>query len=141
VISLSANRIKKIIILNGHHGNLIALKRFEGKIKKNIKNTKISVLSYWHYMKDDFDHAGHVETSLMLAISKNIKMQRAKKGLITDKLDKKEILRINKLASKSFPKATKNGVWGDPTLASAKQGKKILKQVVDNLIKESNLSN
>jgi hypothetical protein len=41
-------------------------------------------------MNRDFDHAGFVETSLMLAISKNVKMKLAKKGLITDKMTKKE---------------------------------------------------
>ena len=32
---------------------------------------------------------------------------------------KKEISKINKLAQKSFPKVTGNGVWGDPTKSSA----------------------
>ena len=44
------------------------------------------------------------------------------------------------MAQKSFPKVTGNGVWGDPTKASARLGRKIIKEVVDNLIKESNLT-
>ena len=139
-LSLSKNHIKKIIILNGHYGNLKALKRFEAKIGKKMVKTKISVISYWHYIKEDFDHAGHVETSLMLAISKNIKMKKAKKGLITNRLSKKQLSKLNNIAAKSFPQATKNGIWGNPIHASAKKGRKILKEVVDNLIKESNLA-
>ena len=34
----------------------------------------------------------------------------------------------------------KNGIWGDPTKSSAKLGKKIIKEIVDNLVKESNLT-
>ena len=137
-LSLSKNHIKKIIILNGHHGNLKALKKFERKIIRKKLKIKISVLSYWHFMQQRFDHAGHIETSLMLAISKNTKMEKAKKGLVTNGLSKKQISEINVLASKSFPKTTKNGIWGDPTGASARDGNKILKEIVDNLVKESN---
>jgi creatinine amidohydrolase len=138
-ISLSENHINRIIILNGHHGNLKSLKNFVKNIEKARKGLKISIFSYWHYMKEEFDHAGFVETSLMLAISSNVKMKKARKGLIIDNLPKKEIHRLSKLASKSFPKATKNGIWGDPTNASAVKGRKILKEVVNNIIKESNL--
>ena len=42
-------------------------------------------------MKHEFDHAGFVETSLMLAISDKVKMKKAKKGLITKGLSEKEI--------------------------------------------------
>ena len=31
-------------------------------------------------MEREFDHAGNVETSIMLAISKNVNMKKAKKG-------------------------------------------------------------
>ena len=62
-------------------------------------------------MEREFDHAGFVETSLMLAISKNVKMNLAKKGLDTDGMIKQEIIKLGKLANQSFPKATKNGIW------------------------------
>ena len=91
-------------------------------------------------MSREFDHAGSVETSMMLAISKNVNMKKAKKGFDTEGMSKQEISRINKLAQKSFPKVTGNGVWGDPTKSSAKLGREIIKEVVDNLAKESNLA-
>jgi len=72
----------------------------------------------------------------MLAISKNVKMKSAKKGLITDKMSKQEIKKIGKLANKSFPKATKNGIWGDPTNATKKDGQQILAKIVKNLSKK-----
>ena len=132
IISLNKNHIKKIIILNGHHGNLRTIDSVIAGVKK------VSKLSYWHFMKHKFDHAGFVETSLMLAISNKVKMKKAKKGLITNGLNKKEIQRINKLSIKpgGFPKVAKNGVWGDPTGATKKDGQKFLAEIVRNLAKE-----
>ena len=135
--SLIKNGISRILIINGHYGNLDSLKSFERKQKNN---QKIEVFSYWKYMDREFDHAGNVETSIMLAISKKVNMRKAKKGFQTDGMSKKEISKINKLAQKSFPKVTGNGVWGDPTKSSATLGRKIIKEVVNNLVKESNLT-
>ena len=135
--SLIKNGISRILIINGHYGNLNSLKSFERKQKNN---RKIKVFSYWKYMDREFDHAGNVETSIMLAISKKVNMKKAKKGFQTDGMSKKEISKINKLAQKSFPKVTGNGVWGDPTKSSATLGRKIIKEVVNNLAKESNLT-
>ena len=135
--SLIKNGISKIIIINGHYGNLDSLRSFE---KKQKTRRKIKIFSYWKYMDKEFDHAGNVETSIMLAISKNVDMRKAKKGFQTDGMSKREISKINKLAQKSFPKVTGNGVWGDPTKSSARLGRKIIKEVVDNLVKESNLT-
>jgi len=133
--SLHDNHINKVIILNGHHGNLDSLKRFEKRINKKLKKSKVSIFSYWHYLEQEFDHAGFVETSLMLAISNKVKMNKAKKGLITKNLNKTQISRINKIALKSFPKATKNGIWGNPLDATKQDGMRILTRIVRNLSK------
>ena len=137
-LSLSSNNISTIFIINGHHGNQKTLEKLSKKINQLSKRKiKVFVFSYWHFMKHEFDHAGFVETSLMLAISKKVKMSRAKKGLITKNLSKKEISRLGKLATKSFPSVTKNGVWGDPTQSTAKDGRKFLSEIVRNLAKKS----
>ena len=134
--SLLSNGIKIVFIINGHHGNLKPIKNIDVKLKKLSKNRiKVFPLSYWHFMKRDFDHAGFVETSLMLAISKNVKMNLAKKGLITDKMTKQQIQKLGKLANQSFPKATKNGIWGNPTKATKKDGQAILDEIINNLSK------
>ena len=138
--SVVKNKLKSIIILNGHHGNGISLKQAERKtiLQRPARMRKIRFYSYWHFMKREFDHAGFVETSIMLAISNKVKMKKAKKGLITKGLSEKEIQRINKLSTQSggFPKVTKNGVWGDPTKATKKDGEKFLAEIVRNLAKE-----
>ena len=132
IISLNKNHIKEIIILNGHHGNLRTIDSVIADVKK------VSKLSYWHFMKHKFDHAGFVETSIMLAISDKVKMKKAKKGFLTNGMNKKEIQRINKLSMQQggFAKVAKNGVWGDPTGATKKDGQKFLAEIVRNLAKE-----
>ena len=136
-LSLFENKIKTIFIINGHHGNQSALKNIDVKFKKTLKNQiKVFTFSYWHYMKREFDHAGFVETSLMLAFSKGVKMNLAKKGLITNGMNPKEIKNLGKIASKSFPKVTKNGIWGDPRKATKKDGQKIFSEITENLAKK-----
>ena len=137
--SLIENQIKSVKILNGHHGNVKTLKLMEHSTPYlNPKDFKIDFYSYWHFMKHEFDHAGFVETSLMLAISDKVKMKKAKKGFTTKGLSEKEIQRIKKLSTQrgGFPKVAKNGVWGDPTGATKKDGKKFLAEIVRNLAKE-----
>jgi len=136
-ISLSKNHIDRVIILNGHHGNLGALKKLPAKVSKKGIKQRIFVYSYWHFMKREFDHAGFVETSIMLAISDKVQMNKAEKGLMPDSLPKSELTRLSKKANKSFISVTKNGVWGDPTRATQKNGKAILNEIISNLVKES----
>jgi creatinine amidohydrolase len=137
-MSLSKNHINTVIILNGHHGNQNALKKLQKKVfKKTGVKQHIFVYSYWHFMKRKFDHAGFVETSIMLAISDKVLMNKAKKGLIPDNLSKKKLNLLNKRANKSFISVTKNGIWGDPTKASVKDGKIILGEIIANIVKKS----
>ncbi len=61
-----------------------------------------------------------------------------KVGLIMMNMSFVEQQKIVKLATKpgGFPKVTENGVWGDPTGATKKDGKKFLAEIVRNLAKE-----
>jgi creatinine amidohydrolase len=134
--SLARNRVRRIIVLNGHHGNQKALNSLADKIANISRGrVKVFVFSYWYFMKEEFDHAGSVETSLMLAISNKAKMNLAKKGLIVDRMSKERRAKISKLASVHFIKATKNGVWGDPTKATKRHGELILLQITQNIAK------
>ena len=131
-----------IIILNGHHGNVVELNKLVKMRNTNVFTDKfkdaLSLYSYWHFMEHEFDHAGFVETSIMLAISDKVKMKKAKKGFTTKGLSEKEIQKINKLSTEQggFPKVAKNGVWGDPTSATKKDGEKFLAEIVRNLAKK-----
>ena len=136
--SLAKNKIKSVVILNGHHGNARAVQHSTTPLSSWRKIIKLRYYSYWHFMKHEFDHAGFVETSIMLAISDKVKMKKAKKGLITKGLSEEEKSEIDFIANYpgGFPKVAKNGVWGDPTGATKKDGEKFLAEIVRNLAKE-----
>ena len=105
---------------------------------KLISGIRLQTCHYWKYMKHEFDHAGFVETSIMLAISDKVKMKEAKKGLIIEDLSKLEQSTVKKRSTQpfGFPKVAPNGVWGDPTKATKKDGEKFLAEIVRNLAKE-----
>ena len=135
-ISLAENRIRQIVILNGHHGNIGALQYISqdlhGKLSTNVH---VYTVNYWHMMKNEFDHAGEVETSLVLAIAPQlVRMDRAKPN--SKKLSKSRAAYDSITNSPgSFPRITGNGVWGDPRKATATKGKKWLGEIVDGLAK------
>ena len=164
IFGLIDHSLTSVIILNGHHGNERNLEKLhkvfndpaqaaaglaaaaaglaaadeQEAAAQFISRIRLQTCHYWKYMKHEFDHAGFVETSIMLAISDKVKMKKAKKGLITKGLSEKERKRINKLSTQpgGFPQVTKNGVWGDPTGATKKDGEKFLAEIVRNLAKE-----
>jgi creatinine amidohydrolase len=136
-ISLAENKIKEIIILNGHHGNTGAIQYIPQEIQSKIpaRGVDIHILHYWHMMKPDFDHAGEVETSLVLAIAPElVHMDRARPN--SKNLSKSRVAYSSLTNTPgSFPKITGNGVWGDPMRASASKGDKLIKEIIANLTK------
>ena len=136
-ISLAENKIKEIIILNGHHGNTGAIQYIPQEIQSKIPATgvDIHILHYWHMMKPEFDHAGEVETSLVLAIAPElVHMDRARPN--SKNLSKSRVAYSSLTNTPgSFPKITGNGVWGDPMRASASKGDKLIKEIIANLAK------
>ena len=133
-ISLAENGIRELIILNGHHGNIGALQyiaqELHGKLAKDVH---VHTIHYWHMMKSEFDHAGEVETSLVLAIAPElVRMDLAvpnSKKLSKSKAAYSSITN----APGSFPKITGNGVWGDPRKATAAKGKKWIREITASL--------
>jgi creatinine amidohydrolase len=136
-MSLSDNGIKKIIILNGHHGNMGALQYIAQELANKIpKSASVHTLHYWHQMiNNEFDHAGEVETSLVLAVApKLVRMDKAvpnSKKLLKSKAAYSSITN----APGSFPKITGNGVWGDPRSATTKKGEKWIEEIATGLAK------
>lgn len=132
--SLYSNGIKRVFVINGHYGNKKALARFAAKERGEAP--AVHVFSYWEYLGDRFDHAGFMETSLMLAVSGRVRMSMAQKGLDTDGMTEAEVRNAKKVAARSFPEATGNGVWGNPRLATAEEGRRMLDTIIRNLRKE-----
>jgi creatinine amidohydrolase len=124
--SLAGHGVKQVIILNGHHGNIGALRRIRG-----VKGASVHVIHYWRHMGQELGHAGDAETSLILAIApKLVDMKKAVPS--ARKPTKQEYAKIAYLPG-AFVRVTGNGVWGDPRKASAKKGQKLLKEIAASL--------
>jgi len=132
--SLAENRVKEIIILNGHHGNMGALQYVAQELNGRLpRDVRVHTIHYWHLMKSDFDHAGEVETSLVLAIAPGlVRMDMAMPN--SKKLSKSKAAYSSMAnAPGSFPKITGNGVWGDPRKATAAKGERWIKEITTGL--------
>jgi creatinine amidohydrolase len=133
-VSLGENGFHYVIILNGHHGNMGALQYVPQKVVKNNPRVNVFGINYWELIEREFDHAGFVETSLMLAIKPKLaQMQKTKKGYVDAK--RLHATYSTFLNNPSSFKITKNGVWGDPTKASKKEGNKIITVTIKNLVR------
>lgn len=136
--SLGAGGIKALFVVNGHHGNLEALReacrRDRGPGRGRLgrpegRGARVLALSYWHFMDGPFDHAGMAETSLMLAVSggRSARMGRAARGYVEEPgMSDADRAAVARRASASFPSVAPSGVWGDPRGASAARGRRLL---------------
>jgi len=108
-------------------------------ISQNVERTtsdvcSIHTINYWQLLDREFDHAGFVETSLMLAINPDIvNMGKARRGTEDHMLFRAVTSSILNRPH-SFVKITENGVLGNPLEASPRAGKKLLKQVTEGVV-------
>ncbi len=135
-VSLADNRVTEIIILNGHRGNMGAMQYIAQDLLGRLPgNVRVHTINYWHMMKSEFDHAGEVETSLVLAIAPElVRMDRAVPNSKKLSKSKAAYISITNVPG-SFPKITGNGVWGDPRKATAAKGEKWIKEITAGLAK------
>jgi creatinine amidohydrolase len=132
--SLAENKIREIIILNGHHGNMGALQYIAQELHGKLpRDASVHTFHYWQVLDHEFDHAGEVETSLILAIApKLVDMSKAAPSSKRLSKSKAAYSSITNTPG-SFPKLTGNGVWGDPRKASAGKGKRWIREIVADL--------
>ncbi|MEO9319775.1 MAG: creatininase family protein [Nitrososphaera sp.] len=132
--SLFENGIKEVIFVNGHHGNVGALQYLaQTTLNGAPRGSSVHSLHYWHQLKQEFDHAGFVETSILLHIAPElVRMDKAMPGL--RRLGKSEAAygTITNMPG-SFPRLTGNGVWGDPRKATAEHGARMVQEIVEGL--------
>lgn len=136
--SLADAGARGLVVINGHHGNQRHLAKIPSRVPgySSKKTIKCMVVPYWKFMSVAFDHAGHVETSLMLACS-SADMRHARRGFVepatTTARQHDELARR---ASKSFLSVAKNGVWGDPRLATRATGTRLFDEMSANIAHE-----
>ncbi|WP_041073311.1 creatininase family protein [Bacillus sp. OxB-1] len=138
------NGIKKILIINGHDGNIAPIELAARAVKVEHPHVTIASFNDWWVAagnmvpKDFFEkwdglgHAGEGETSMGLALfGELIEMEHAK-GVIPNLPPHVEI-------KWRFEELTDTGASGDPSVATVEKGKKlesIVLDVLENFVKE-----
>lgn len=148
IAAAGGGKIKDIVILNGHHGNMGALQYIAQDFRERVAGsagtgaatlaTCVHTLHYWHALKNEFDHAGEVETSLVLAIAPelvrmDLAVPSSNKKLLSLSPKSKAAYSSMTSAPGSFPRITGNGVWGNPAKASAEKGRRWIEEIVNGL--------
>lgn len=140
--SIYKNGFRKIVLLNGHGGNVsineVALITIIEKIKNPIYH-----IGFWEDIENEMSeiveeqpygimHACEGETSIMLYINGDLVKSSYK--------DTKEVKNSDNLKATLTPsfqrieKISENGVIGNPFSATSTKGKKMLEIIVENLV-------
>ncbi len=137
--SLVKNGVKKIIVINGHDGNISPIEIASRKIKNDIQDVVIACLESWWILvgqkdKDLFEvwnglgHGGEAETSGMLAVRPDLVNIKNVSEQVIPNLPNDEIRLYWK-----FRELTNTGYTGAPKMASIEKGQKII-EILKNVI-------
>lgn len=122
----SADWSAGVVLVNGHGGNLVALRRAAA----TLTNEGRKVLAWWPTVRDGDAHAGATETSLMLAIAPHlVRADRVEVGNVRPLGELADELREHGVRSVSA-----NGVLGDPRHASTRHGRGLLTRLTIDLV-------
>ena len=117
----SADWANGVVFVNGHGGNATAMSRAADAFERESRR----VLVWWPRVDGGDPHAGHVETSLMLALAPDeVRLDRAAPGPVPAMAD---------LVRHGVLPLSPSGVLGDPTAATAPAGERLLAQLATQL--------
>ena len=131
-LSLLYYGVTKIVVVNGHGGNLNALMEMSRELRQ--KGVFVSVFQWWDsvnevlpslFEEEEKGHAAAEETSVNLALYPNI----VDMGKAVDVVD----------MSKAVDEYSRSGVFGRSTSASAEKGRKVFEAVVSKLVEHVKL--
>lgn len=115
-----------VVFVNGHGGNATAVRRATQRLVDEGRR----VLAWWPDIRGGDAHAGHTETSLMLAIAPHlVRTERAEVGRTDDVSTLMADMRAGGVRAVS-----PNGVLGDPTGASASHGRALLTRLTVDIV-------
>lgn len=138
------NGIKKILIINGHDGNIAPIELAARAVKVEFPEVTIASLNDWwvaagKMVPENFfekwnglGHAGEGETSMGLALFGDLIDMESAKGVIPSLPEHVEI-------KWRFDELTDTGASGDPSVATLEKGKVLeetVLSVLENFVKE-----
>lgn len=146
--SAHTHGFRNFLVLNAHGGNRgigqVLLERFGA----DYPDCRIAVASWWRAAAEALlplnetgaggvGHACEFETSLMLHIApQRVRMEAIEPKAIASTFEwaEEDLLRTSRVSLyRSMKQITPNGVWGDPTRATAAKGQQISDIVCDAL--------
>lgn len=120
-IARSADWAAGVVFVNGHGGNVAAMQRAAEVFDRERRE----VLIWWPHLPGGDPHAGHTETSLMLALAPDeVRFERSAAGPIPAMVD---------LVRYGVQPLSSTGVLGDPTTATAEDGAELFGHLADHL--------
>ena len=120
-LARSADWAAGVVFVNGHGGNATAMQRAADVFEHEGR----AVLIWWPHLPDADPHAGHTETSLVLALAPDqVRVDAAESGPVPPMVD---------LVRHGVRPLSASGVLGDPTTATAADGDTIFRQLADQL--------
>jgi creatinine amidohydrolase len=137
--SLNRHGVRRLLIVNGHDGNISAIEAATREYRVDHPEMKIVVLEAWWVTatellpKGTFEawgglgHAGEGETSIMLKINPELVNMSKAKSLIPNLPDHIQIKWL-------FHEITPYGVTGDPSKATTEKGAMMLQALTDYLV-------
>lgn len=137
--SLLRHGLRRLLIINGHDGNVAAIEAVTREFRVEHPEMKIAVLEAWWKTAAELlppgtfevwggmGHAGEGETSMMLAVAPElVEMDRAR-GVVPE-------LPQHVQVKWTFDELTPYGVTGDPTKATAEKGRMMRDALVGLLV-------
>lgn len=115
-----------VVLVNGHGGNLDAVRR---AVERSTSDGR-RVLAWWPRTPGGDAHAGITETSMVLAIAPHlVRADRVEAGRVEPVRELMDDLRRGGVVAVS-----PNGVLGDPTGATAAHGRRLLDDLAADLL-------
>ena len=120
-LARSADWAAGVVFVNGHGGNVTAMHRATEVFEVEHRR----VLVWWPRVPGGDPHAGHTETSIMLALAPDaVRLAAVQPGPIPT---------LDALVREGVRPLSPSGVLGDPTGADAETGRRILDDLADQL--------
>jgi len=146
--SVHAHGFKKLLVLNSHGGNRGLLARSVQELGEEIADLSVVGVTYWEAAKEQLTelrespfgglgHACELETSIILRIDSSlVDMDKARPdGLQPEsRFTRSEMLHPPVVAIyKTMQQTTNHGGVGDPTIATAEKGERMLQVITAQL--------
>ncbi len=137
--SLLKHGIKKLLIINGHDGNIAPIEVATREFKVEHPEMNLCVLEAWWITAgellpegtfevwDGLGHAGEGETSIMLAMNPELVDMKHAKGVVPELPSYVQI-------KWTFEELTPYGATGDPSKATRQKGEKMMKALIDHVV-------